>query len=325
MTTIEKIQRMIAFYSSVMLFFLLLPILLSYSLGYKIDYRPFRIYKTGILYINSRPQGASIFVNGKKHDSPTPAQIEELKPGTYNVEVRRDGYYPWEQELMVRPNMVTRADRISLFPLVQEMKRVSGRQAYDFVVSDKNNIYYMTGQGLFKSDIDGSNLRRIAQFSNWPKNLIGRKFHPNGSRLMFFTDRSVWVVYLNLDKNLSADGEAAKVEEALTLEEPIIDAYWYSNPNYIIVVTEKGINVAELRRAGKRNVVSLYKFNSRPRNVYYDEGNDSVYFTDSEKAASGEDAGYLYRLDLRQKFFDTLIQQLLKRETEAGYEKRKGL
>jgi hypothetical protein len=322
MITIEKIQRMIAFYSSAILFFVLLPILLSYSLGYKIDYSPFRIYKTGILYINSQPQGASIFINGKKHEGLTPAQVEELKPGSYNVEVRRDGYYPWEQELVVRPNMVTRADRISLFPLVQEMKRVSERQAYDFVVSDKNYIYYMTGHGLFRSDIDGGNLKRIAPFSNWPKNIIGRKFNPSGSRFMFFTDRSVYVVYLNLDKALSANGEAAKVEEALTLEEPIIDAYWYSNPNYIIVVTEKGINVAELRRAGKRNVVSLYKFDSRPSNVHYDDGNDSVYFTDTGKAVSGENATYLYRLDLRQKFFDSLIQQLLKRETEAGYSSR---
>lgn len=323
MTGIEKLQRAIAFYFSVMLFCVLLPILLSYSLGYQIDYKPLRIYKTGILFINSNPQGAFIFINGKRNEGLTPAQIEKLKPGSYNVEVRREGYYPWEQELVIRPNMVTRADRIALFPVVQDIKMVSPREARDFIISDKNVIYYMASQGLFRSDMDGSNLKRIAPYSNWPKDIKGKKFSSNGTRLLLFTDRSVYVIFLNLDKQMTEDGEIAKVAEVLASDEPIIDVFWYSNPGYIIVVTKKGINVAELRGEEKqRNVVPLYKFNAEPEGLYYDDNNDSVYFTDTKKIALNREDKCLYRLDLRQKFFDSLIQQLLKRQAEARYEKR---
>src|SRR3989338_10106299 len=88
----DKVKRTIAFYFSVSLFFLLLPIVLPYSLGYHIYFHALKIYKTGIIYLKSQPQGASIYINSKIHSDVTPARIEELKPGIYRVEVRRNGY-----------------------------------------------------------------------------------------------------------------------------------------------------------------------------------------------------------------------------------------
>ena len=40
----------------------------------------------------------------------------------------------------------------------------------------------------------------------------------------------------------------------------------------------------------------------------------SLYFMDRGKGSFSKDGDYLYRLDLRQKFFDYLMQILLKRE-----------
>ncbi|MBI5124308.1 MAG: hypothetical protein HZA72_02700, partial [Candidatus Omnitrophica bacterium] len=61
----DAIIRYIGFYFSLALYFTLLPIILSYSLGYHIDFHKFVIYKTGILSLRSTPSGASIYVNGK--------------------------------------------------------------------------------------------------------------------------------------------------------------------------------------------------------------------------------------------------------------------
>ncbi|MEI6863619.1 MAG: PEGA domain-containing protein [Candidatus Omnitrophota bacterium] len=94
MKNIDKIMRAIAFYVSLAAFFALLPIVLSYALGYKIDYKKLKIYKTGIIYVSSHPAGASVYINGKLHSDITPMKIEDVKPGTYKVEVRRDGFYP---------------------------------------------------------------------------------------------------------------------------------------------------------------------------------------------------------------------------------------
>lgn len=315
----DRIKRAVAFYSFVLLFFILLPIILSYSLGYHIDFKELKVYKAGILYISSHPAGASIYINGKLHTDLTPAQIEELRPGTYGIEVRREGFYSWEKDLVVRPNMVTKADRIILFPVIQEIKKIGERETIDFAISNKSNIYYMTKSGLFRSNMDGSSLKKLSSYSNWPKKIVNKKFSPDGNKFLYFNERDIGVVYLNLDKSLARDQEDAYVEEILGLEEPIIEVFWYSAANYIIVVTEKYVNIVELRGGGKRNVATLYKFNTRHNGLYYDEGSDSLYFTDIKR---GQDSKGLYRLDLRQTFFSKLMQLFVKKETETLDEKR---
>lgn len=317
----DSIKRAIAFYFSVLLYIVLLPIVLSYSLGYKIDFKKLKIYKTGIIYVNSSPAGASIYINGKLHPDLTPSQIEELKPDTYRVEVKREGFYAWEKELTVRPNMVTKAERIILFPIMQKEKRILERDMTDFAVSGKNSVYCMTASGLFKSNLDGTMLKRLSPYSDWPKDIEYKKFSPDGDKFLFFNKKTVWVVYLDPDKAVARDGENARVEEVLASDDPILDVFWYSGAGYVIIVTEKYINVAELRGGGKRNTACLYKFNAKPRRFYYDSDNDSIYFTDIEKGSGNWDANYLYRLDLRQTFFDKLIKMLLKREPEALHEK----
>lgn len=320
MRRIDRVMRMIAFYFSVALFFVLLPITLSYSLGYKIDYKAFKIYKTGILYINTTPAGASIYLGGRLNPNVTPAQIEELKPGPYKLELRRDGFYPWERELVIRPNMVTRADRIVLFPVKQDMKVLSEREISDFTISDRNQIYCFSKNGLFRVNLDGSGFKRMASYTGWPDGLMKKMFSPDGTKILLYNDRNIWVVYLAVEKTTNRD-EEAKVEEVYSSNEPILGAFWHSQSNYLVVVTGKDVKAVELRGGNKRNIALLYKFNSWPRGIYYDEPRDILYFTDSGK---GDSSGgtFLHKLELRQKYFDSFLKMLLKREEEAGYEAR---
>jgi len=310
----DKILRFIAFYAAVLIFFITLPIILSYSLGYKIDYRNFKIYKTGIIYLSSHPAGASVYVNGRLYKDFTPAQIEELKPGSYKIEVKREGFYPWEGELAVRPNMVTKADRIELFPVTSQMKRFSDREICDFTVSDRGYVYYFTKSGLFRSGIDKGTPRKISSFSNWPDRITGKKFSPDGGKLLYFNENAVTLVNLNPDKFMAKIGEGASVEEIFKSPDPIMDVFWYPGLSYIVVVTEKDIKVVELRGGATRNIASLYKFAAKPQGLFYDENSDSLYFTDVKIGLSLNPEKYLYRLDLRQTFFDSLKEFLLKRE-----------
>ena len=320
----DKIGRAIAFYFSVALFCVLLPIMLSYALGYQIDYRGFKIYKTGILYIESRPAGADIYLNGRKYPDVTPARIEELKPGSYRIEVLREGFYPWEKEVAVRPKMVTKADRIVLFPVKQEMKKIGGSGVSDFAIADNGYIYYMKKSGLYRSTMDSSSMKRLSSYSNWPNDVAGKRFSPSGDKFLYFSAWNVWVVDLDYGRTTGRGAEEANVEEVFAAKDPITDAFWYPGAGYIIIVTDKDIEVAELGRGGTRNVVMLYKFNSKPRGIRYDESTNSLYFTDTGTGL-GKDLGdsrYLYRIELKEKFFDQLIKVLIKKEPDSGYETR---
>ncbi|MCX5666536.1 MAG: PEGA domain-containing protein [Candidatus Omnitrophica bacterium] len=312
----DTVIRHIAFFFSLALYLTLLPIILSYSLGYHIDFNKLIIYKTGILSIKSTPSGASIYINGKLYQDITPARIEELRPGTYSIEVKREGLFPWQKDLAVRSNMVTRAENILLFPTLQVTDKVSDRETDNFFIpDDRSQIYYMTKSGLYKSNIDGSNLKKLSSYSKWPSDIIGKKLSPDGKKILYFNEYCVWIIYLDVPKPVKG-GEIAEVEEALRGPDIIKDAFWHSGSNHIILVAGRDIDVLEIGKGGGKNTVTLNKCSGQPQGAYYDVYNDSLYYNDSPSGKSK-----LYRLDLREKFFGKLMERI-KKEFDIIYDQK---
>jgi hypothetical protein len=313
----DTVIRYVAFYFSLILYFTLLPIVLAYSLGYHIDFHKFKIYKTGILSLTSTPAGASIYINGKLFTDITPARIEELKPGAYSVEVKREGFYPWQKNLSVIPNMVTRADSIILFPILQDIARIGNVETVDSIIPEsRNQIYHMAKNGFYKSNIDGTNLKKLSDYSDWPRHITGKVFSPDGKKILYFNDSGIWVIHLN-GREMGKDGESATVEEVLKSYAEVKEAFWLSGSNHIVFVAGRDINVLEMGKGQDNNTVTLHKCGKAPRGLYYDSNNDSLYFSDIR---DGKDC--MLRLDLREKFFDKLMQRV-KKELDIIYEQKK--
>ena len=312
----DIVIRHIAFYFSLVLYLTLLPIILSYSLGYHIDFHKLAIYKTGILSLRSTPSGASIYINGKLYPDITPARIEELRPGTYSVEVRREGLFPWQKDLVVRPNMVTRAENILLFPILQATEKVSDCETGNFFIpEDRSQIYYMTKSGLYRSNIDGTNPKKLSSYSEWPSDILGKKLSPDGKKILYFNENGIWIIHLSGLGSIKG-GDVVEIEEVLKSPNIIMDVFWHSGSNHIIFIAGRDINVLEIGKGGGKNIVTLNKCSHRPQGAYYDEYNDSLYFTDSLAGKSN-----LYRLDLREQFFGKLMERI-KKEFHIIYDQR---
>jgi len=312
----DSMIRYVAFFFSLALYLTLLPIILSYSLGYHIDFHKFAIYKTGILSIKSTPSGASIYINGKLRPDITPARIEELRPGTYSIEVKRDGLFPWQKDLAVRSNMVTRAENILLFPTLQVTEKVSDRETDDFFIpDDRSQVYYMAKSGLYKSNIDGTNPKKLSPYSQWPSYIVGKKLSPDGKKLLYFNENGIWIIYLS-GLRLTKDSDVAEVEEVLKGPDIIKDVFWHSGSNHIIFVAGRDIDVLEIGKGGAKNIVTLNKCRRQPQGLYYDAYNDSLYFNDSPTGKSS-----LYRIDLREKFFGKLMERI-KKEFDIIYDQK---
>ena len=312
----DIVIRHVAFFFSLALYLTLLPIILSYSLGYHIDFHKLIIYKTGILSLRSTPSGASIYINGKLIPDITPARIEELRPGTYSIEIKREGLFSWQKELAVRPNMVTRAENILLFPTLQVTEKVSDHEMDNFFIpDDRSQIYYMTKSGLYKSNLDGTNLKKLSSYSGWPSDILGKKLSPDGKKILYFNENGIWIISLN-GIRLTKNGDVAEVGEVLKSPNIIKDVFWHSGSNHIIFVAGRDINVLEIGKGGGKNIVTLNKCSRQPQGVYYDAYNDSLYFNDSPAGLSK-----LYRLDLREKFFGKLMERI-KKEFDIIYDQR---
>ena len=105
-------RRLVLFWICALLFIgLTVPIIL-YSFGYRFSFAEWKILRAGGLFISSTPTtGTKIYVDDHLVKETTLLSrkifLQGLTPRTYAVRIEKEGYFPWEKNLIVRPELVT--------------------------------------------------------------------------------------------------------------------------------------------------------------------------------------------------------------------------
>ena len=91
------------------------PILVLYTSGYRYNPKKKSVQKTGIIFIETKPKQADVFLNNNFINSATPLQIKNLLPNDYELSIARTGYIPWSKKITVYPGITTPLQYIRLF------------------------------------------------------------------------------------------------------------------------------------------------------------------------------------------------------------------
>ncbi|MBU1102184.1 PEGA domain-containing protein [Patescibacteria group bacterium] len=145
--------RRIIFYLFVVIFIILTPPTILYSVGYSYDFQKQAFVQMGGIYLKSSPSDAQILINGKD-SSVTPRLISRLSPKIYNVSVVKDGFYPWQKNLEVSPTIVTEARNIFLFPkkIVPELVSTDATSTIqDFLMAPEEKKNLLQAQKIASS------------------------------------------------------------------------------------------------------------------------------------------------------------------------------
>jgi len=110
METLSSKKRIIYLIILTIIFFIGAPVLVLYSIGYRFDSLNVFI-KTGGINVVTRESNAEILINDKKVRQTNFFQrtyfFQNIKTGSYNVEVRKAGMQPWSSKVSVFPELVT--------------------------------------------------------------------------------------------------------------------------------------------------------------------------------------------------------------------------
>ncbi|MFA5070064.1 MAG: PEGA domain-containing protein [Patescibacteria group bacterium] len=191
------------FYLSLCLFFLLsAPLLLFYASGRIFQFSERKFTKTGVCVVDSYPRNADIYINGELTKKRTPAKISNLRPGEYNLEIKKTGYQNWRKNLNIYANYTTFAENIYLFknkpkltaltPAVDLQESVmspDGQFLAFLVTTEKNTNLYL------KKLSDGStNITtlpaKVEQLKWWGENLFAEKQSGGVPDYLFITPSS---------------------------------------------------------------------------------------------------------------------------------------
>lgn len=134
-------------------FFVISPLIILYTTGYRFDWNTKEIKQTGVLSVDGLPQDMNVYLNDVKIDKALPIRLPNRTPGNYTLKLSRDGYQDWTKEISIESKKTTYIKNITLFKnisvskildnfdkkIIDLLSSVSGN--YLAITSIKDNIY----------------------------------------------------------------------------------------------------------------------------------------------------------------------------------------
>lgn len=149
--------RRFTYLSFFLLFFILAPLLIFYSLGYRYNFNSNLIEKNGAFFIKSYPRNSNISIDKKKSKYKTPAQITNVKPGEHFIEISKEGFINWHKKLNVKTGETTFIEDVALF-LTEQKKVDLGPGALDYLINKNQDKYaYLENQTLWRVNTEQAN------------------------------------------------------------------------------------------------------------------------------------------------------------------------
>lgn len=99
-------------------------VVILYGKGYRFGFENGRpdISGTGLLVATSSPDGAQVFING--HLTTATNNTINLAPKTYDVKIVKEGYFPWEKQIVVKKEIVAKAEAL-LLPTAPKLENIT--------------------------------------------------------------------------------------------------------------------------------------------------------------------------------------------------------
>lgn len=293
----EQRIRALLYYLSVCIFFAGLPFILSSAFGYKFDRRTLKFTRTGLIVLKTQPQGAEIYLDNTLINDKTPTTIAELLPGKYTVELRLENHYSYSSEVWVEANKVARLEKVILFPLRPNVKKLNKELISNFWVDEAKSVIYYThleDNSIYKSDLEGGHFEKIAAFAKMLPSPKKWKLSPDKEKLLYFNNRQIGIVYLRPDGNVASVTEKTFLIPYSGVS--INEVYWHSDSFHFILVGFPKIETLEA--IPNPSFITLATVSKRDANSFYDLRSDNLYFIDLQRAADGKVYDNLFKLEL---------------------------
>jgi len=132
-------------------FFVITPVLVAYSMGYRFDFQKMKITATGGIYVRTFPAADQIIIDSKITQKPgmfsNSIFVQSLLPNEHAVLVKKTSYYDYFKTLPVQEKEVTKIENVLLFKKDIQFTIITDKTKSPFITQEKfliknNNLYY---------------------------------------------------------------------------------------------------------------------------------------------------------------------------------------
>jgi len=126
------------------------PLLIFYSMGFRIDFEKKKIVATGGIYIRTYPLADEIVLDSQILGKPSVFSnaffIQGLLPRQYEILIKKRGYFDYKKTVLVKEKEVTKLENIILFKKLLALRKIFENIDYLSVSPDKQHVLAFTYQ-----------------------------------------------------------------------------------------------------------------------------------------------------------------------------------
>ncbi|MFA6105201.1 MAG: PEGA domain-containing protein [Patescibacteria group bacterium] len=263
-------------------FFIISPLVILYSAGYRFDFKNGLLKETGSLSVDILPKTAAVYLEGLKIDQTLPVRLNNITPHKYTILLSAPGYYDFEKQIEINKNQTTYIKELVLIKkdkpklvskdlaLVTALS-VSGK-SLAYIIKEKNNYVVKI------SDEQTGSVTTVLKIAD--DEIPNLSWSPTGEFLAVHSKFSPYKQFFVV--NVSAI--APKVSDLALINKSIIDKYIWSQDVEPKLHFESGGNIYSfLPRLNNASRIASSSF----QDWYLDEGSlwTIDYITTSKQLA----------------------------------------
>ncbi|MBI2057959.1 MAG: carboxypeptidase regulatory-like domain-containing protein [Candidatus Yanofskybacteria bacterium] len=254
--------RKILFYFSILAFFLMGALVLSFALGFRYDFQTNRLIKTGSIVVKANVS-AKIYIDdqleGETSFFDSTFSKKNLLPGKYNLKVQKEGYHTWQKDVDVEEGLVSYFE--SVFLVKRELKEE----------------VILSGEILEKHLKSQKPLPEAAASFNLPqKGVVDFSISSDGSSVVWVTSHEVWVSW-NKDINYQPVRKAGEKKLVTRLSGSVKKVYWHKNGSHVFLRLGAEFLMLETDTRGGINTNTIYGNLGAKDIVWYDSDLDRIF------------------------------------------------
>lgn len=146
-STFTRPWRIFMFIVFIVTFFIVSPVIVGYTMGYRFDPERGIIKEIGAISIDILPKNATVYINEQKIDDTIPIRLGSVTPNRYTIRITAPGYYTWSKDIEVRNKQTVYIKEIEL---IQKNKPALVQNGTIHHISLSPNGTYL----LYHQDID---------------------------------------------------------------------------------------------------------------------------------------------------------------------------
>lgn len=188
------------------IFIILAPFLALYIQGKKFDNDTNKLIGTGVISIQTEPDGASVWIDEKPIGT-SPLNYRFALPGSHHIRIQKTGYRIWEKSVTVRENTVSYINQQDQpAHLLKEAPPITiAQEILDWELQNDNLVLLKAGKLELRDE--KSTLKNEITI---PKEIKQIQANQNNQSLLLFSNSDTWILDPKEPQSLQKIAELSK-------------------------------------------------------------------------------------------------------------------